>query len=108
MQTPDHNTINNFRSKNLKDTIFMRMKDDHMKNGQLKPAYNLQIGTENQFFVHYDFFPNPTDFLTFIPFNNGFQERYKKMPKKQVSDSGYFMENNDIEAFTRQKIFTQN
>ena len=26
----------------------MRMKDDHMKNGQLKPAYNVQISTENQ------------------------------------------------------------
>ena len=30
----------------------MRMKDDHMKNGQLKPAYNLQICTENQFISH--------------------------------------------------------
>lgn len=27
----------------------MRMKDDHMKNGQLKPTYNAQIGTEGQF-----------------------------------------------------------
>ena len=30
---------------------FMQMKDDHIKNSQLKPAYNLQIGTENQFFT---------------------------------------------------------
>ncbi len=27
----------------------MRMKEDHMKNGQLKPGYNLQVGTEDQF-----------------------------------------------------------
>jgi transposase len=86
LQEPDHNTINNFRSSHLKDsinTIFTQVVlllvdmghlsldviyTDGTKNGQLKPAYNLQIGTENQFFTHFDFFPNPTDFLTFIPF----------------------------------------
>jgi len=90
----------------------MRMKDDHMKNGQLKPAYNLQIGTENQFFTHFNFFPNPTDYLTFIPFNNGFKERYQKMPKKEVADAGYgseenyeFMQNNDIEPFVKYPLF---
>lgn len=31
------------------DATFMRMKDDHMKNGQLKTGYNLQIATNNQF-----------------------------------------------------------
>jgi hypothetical protein len=90
-------------SKTDEDATFMRMKEDHMKNGQLKPAYNLQIGTENQFITHFNFFSNPTDFLTFIPFNTGFNERYGKMPKKMVADSGYgseenyeFMQNADI------------
>jgi hypothetical protein len=32
---------------------FMRMKDDYMKNGQLKPGYNLQLGTEGQFVVDF-------------------------------------------------------
>jgi transposase len=98
----------NSYSKTDPDATFMRLKDDHMQNGQLKPAYNLQIGTENQFFTHFDFFPNPTDFLTFIPFNNGFKERYNKMPQKEVADSGYgseanyeFMQDNDIEAFVK-------
>lgn len=36
-------------SKTGPDATFMRMKDDHMRNGQLKPGYNVQIGTENQF-----------------------------------------------------------
>lgn len=31
------------------DATFMRMKDDHMRNGQLKLGYNLQIATNNQF-----------------------------------------------------------
>ena len=99
-------------SKTDKDATFIRMKEDHMKNGQLKHAYNVQIGTENQFFTHFDFFPNPTDFLTFIPFNTGFKERYNKMPEKQVADAGYgseenheFMQNNEIEAFVKYSIF---
>lgn len=32
---------------------FMRMKEDHMKNGQLKPGYNVQMATENQFVLFY-------------------------------------------------------
>lgn len=41
----------------------MRMQEDHMKNGQLKHAYNEQTGTENQFIVHYDFSPiQPTPY----------------------------------------------
>uniref|UniRef100_UPI00186B54AA transposase n=2 Tax=Streptococcus pneumoniae TaxID=1313 RepID=UPI00186B54AA len=47
-------------SKTDPDATFMRMKEDHMKNGQLKDAYNLQIATENQFVLHYDVFSNPT------------------------------------------------
>ncbi|WP_212963340.1 transposase, partial [Cohnella xylanilytica] len=35
-------------SKTDPDATFMRMKEDHMRNGQLKPGYNVQIGTENQ------------------------------------------------------------
>lgn len=102
----------NSYSKTDKSATFMRMKEDHMKNGQLKPCYNLQIGTEDQFFTHFDFFPNPTDFLTFLPFNNGFKQRFGKMPRQEVADSGYgseenyeFMQNNDIESFVKYPLF---
>lgn len=102
----------NSYSKTDPDATFMRMKEDHMKNGQLKPAYNVQIGTENQFFTHYDFFPNPTDTLTYIPFMNGFKERYQQFPKKNIGDSGYgseenyeFMESNGIEPFVKYNYF---
>jgi len=40
-------------SKTDRDATFMRMKEDHMGNGQLKPAYNVQLGTENQFILGY-------------------------------------------------------
>ena len=38
----------NSYSKTDQDATFMRMKEDVMNNGQTKPGYNLQIGTENQ------------------------------------------------------------
>jgi hypothetical protein len=41
----------NSYSKTDIDATFMRMKDDHMLNGQLKPAYNLQYAIENYFIV---------------------------------------------------------
>lgn len=102
----------NSYSKTDPSATFMRMKDDHMLNGQLKPAYNVQIGTENQFFTHYDFYPNPNDTLTYIPFMNTFNERYGFLPKKVVADAGYgseenyeFMELNDIEPFVKYNYF---
>ncbi|MEK3981613.1 transposase [Psychrobacillus sp. FSL K6-2836] len=40
-------------SKTDYDATFMRMKDDHMKIGQLKAAYNVQMATENKFILFY-------------------------------------------------------
>lgn len=102
----------NSYSKTDPDAAFMRMKEDHMKNGQLKPAYNEQIGTENQFIVHYDFFPNPTDTLTLIPFMEGFKQNYEQLPDKVCADSGYgsqenyeYLENNEVEAYVKYNYF---
>ncbi|MBM6544530.1 transposase, partial [Staphylococcus aureus] len=55
-------------SKTDHDATFMRMKEDYMKNGQLKPGYNLQIATNSQFVISYNLFQNPTDTRTLIPF----------------------------------------
>jgi transposase len=54
----------NSYSKTDTDATFMRMKEDHMKNGQLKAGYNVQISSNNQVITNYDTFPNPTDTLT--------------------------------------------
>ena len=58
----------NSYSKTDHDATFMRMKDDYMKNGQLKAGYNVQIATEGQYALAYSLFPNPTDTRTLIPF----------------------------------------
>lgn len=43
----------NSYSKTDPDATFMRMKDDHMQNGQLKPGYNVQASTNNQYLTNY-------------------------------------------------------
>lgn len=102
----------NSYSKTDPDATFMRMKEDAMKNGQTKPGYNLQIGTENQFIIDFRLFPNPTDTLTLIPFFHSFQHRYNRLPSIGVADSGYgseenyrFMQENGIEAFVKYNYF---
>ncbi len=49
--------VRNSYSKTDTDATFMRMKEDHMKNGQLKPGYNVQISTSRQFIVNYTLHP---------------------------------------------------
>ncbi len=102
----------NSYSKTDPDATFMRMKEDAMKNGQTKPGYNLQIGTENQFITDFALFPNPTDTLTLIPLFHSFEDRYNRLPGIGVADSGYgseenyrFMEEHGIEAFVKYNFF---
>src|SRR5699024_11374305 len=49
----------NSYSKTDTGATFMRMKEDHMRNGQLKAGYNLQVASNNQFVLGYDLSPNP-------------------------------------------------
>lgn len=84
----------NSYSKTDTDATFMRMKEDHMRNGQLKPAYNLQISTNRQFILHYSIHPNPTDTKTLATHLLGFEESYHKVPKELVADAGYGSEEN--------------
>lgn len=81
-------------SKTDTDATFMRMKDDYMRNGQLKPGYNLQIATENQYVLAYDLFPNPTDTKTLTPFLDSFLEQHNELPEYIVADAGYGSEEN--------------
>ena len=66
----------NSYSKTDPDATFMRMKDDHMRNGQLKAGYNWQISTSNQYIVNYDIYHNPTDTLTLPHHLNEYKELY--------------------------------
>jgi len=102
----------NSYSKTDPDATFMRMKEDAMRNGQTKPGYNLQIGTESQFITDFGLFPNPTDTLTLPAFLTSFGDRYGRMPGETCADSGYgseenysFMEGNGVEAYVKYNWF---
>src|SRR5699024_5125386 len=79
----------NSDSKTDSDATFMRMKDDYMKNGQLKPGYNVQIATESQYTLAYDIFSNPTDTRTLIPFLDKIEKHFFNLPDYIVADAGY-------------------
>lgn len=81
-------------SKTDTDATFMRMKEDHMRNGQLKPAYNIQISTHNQYITNYTSHPNPTDTATLPSHLEQYHELYNKYPKEVIADAGYGSEQN--------------
>ncbi|MDT0126151.1 transposase [Paenibacillus sp. RRE4] len=72
----------------------MRMKEDHMRNGQLKPGYNVQIGTENQFVVGYSVHQRRTDTKCLKLHLDHQEEMLGQKPKTVIADAGYGSEEN--------------
>ena len=67
----------------------MRMKEDPMRNGQLKAGYNIQMGTENQFILGYSIHQRAGD-------PGCLQEHLEKVrywlgeyPESLIADAGY-------------------
>ena len=102
----------NSYSKTDTDATFMRMKEDHMQNGQLKPAYNVQISTSNQYIVNYTIHPNPTDTTTLSKHLAQHEASFGKAPLVLTADAGYGSEENytlmqekEITAFVKYNMF---
>ncbi len=102
----------NSYSKTDTDATFMRMKEDHMLNGQLKPGYNVQISTSNQFIVNYTIHSNPTDTLTLKSHLEQHESSFGKAPKTLTADAGYGSEENytlleqkEIEGYVKYNMF---
>lgn len=98
----------NSLSKTDPDATFMRMKEDHMGNGQLKPGYNLQVSTHKQFVVNYTLHQRPTDTTTLPGHLRAYAQRYGRAPKTICADAGYGSEENyelleeqAVEAFVK-------
>lgn len=81
-------------SKTDQDATFMRMKEDYMGNGQLKPGYNVQISTENQYITNYGIYQKPGDTTTLIDYLESFNRKYHRQSDEIVADSGYGSEQN--------------
>src|ERR1700744_4784559 len=102
-------------SKTDPDATFMRMKEDHMKNGQLKPGYNVQISTNHQFIASYSLHQNPTDTRTMIPHLQEHIGKYARKPNTVTADAGYgseqnyqWLENKRITAYVKHNQFDRN
>ena len=80
-------------SKTDPDATFMHMKEDHMRNAQLKPGYNIQLGIEGEYITGVSVSCERSDQLTLIPFmenlrNHGIEYR------DVTADAGYESEEN--------------
>lgn len=94
----------NSYAKSDPDATFMRMKEDAMLNGQLKPGYNVQIATENQFITNYGIFQRSTDTGTLIDFLESFHKKYGLQSREIVADAGYGSQQNYEYMFSKGMI----
>lgn len=99
-------------SKTDPDATFMRTKEDHMMNGQLKACYNPQISTENQYITHYSIHQTPGDTTTLVGHLESFESYYGYQSNVVVTDAGYgseenyeYLEEKGIEAYVKYNYF---
>lgn len=105
----------NSYSKTDNDATFMRMKDDHMKNGQLKPAYNVQLAVEAEYVVGVGVYSNCNDLGTLKPMLESILHHNTKITiKRLIADAGYESEENyaylgskNIECFIKPQNYEQ-
>ena len=82
-------------SKTDHDATFMHMKEDYMRNGQLKPGYNVNVATCSDFIIGSYISSDRNDVHTLIPFMEQLQKNYEgKNIGSVVVDSGYESEEN--------------
>lgn len=79
----------NSYSKTYMDATFMHMKDDHMRNAQLKPGYNVQIGVDSEYIVAVDIFQDRNDVWTMVPFLKHMEKQLEFRYPSVTADSGY-------------------
>jgi transposase/endonuclease III len=102
----------NSYSKTDNDASFMRMKEDHMLNGQLKPGYNFQISTNNQYIVNYSLHATTADTTTLQEHTELYKKQYNQLPGIITADAGYgseenyqYLKDNDIENYVKYNYF---
>ena len=102
----------NSYSKTDPDATFMRMKEDQMKNGQLKPSYNIQLSTESNFITNYSIHQRPGDTATYKEHLLNYRQKYGHYPVRAIADAGYgslenyeFLDENQIESYVKYNYF---
>jgi hypothetical protein len=70
------------------------MKDDHMRNSQLKPGYNVQIGVSGEYIMGLDISSERSDQLTLIPLLERMEAGLGQRHDSIIADAGYESEEN--------------
>ena len=98
----------NSYSKTDHDATFMRMKEDHMRNGQLKPAYNIQMASNGAFIVGVMGSQKANDLHTLKPFMEQSLRAYGQAIESIVADAGYesvenydYLKNKDLTSYIK-------
>lgn len=83
-----------------------------MRNHQLKAAYNVQMGTEDQFIVGFSVHQASTDTALLIPHLDKLKETLGRLPSVIVADAGYgseenyeYLEGKSIPAYVKYNTF---
>jgi len=104
----------NSMSKTDADATFMRMKEDYMGNGQLKPAYNLQVLVDSNYIIGAHASDDRTDFNTMIPAMNKVKDNLSWNYSAYCADSGYdcqqnfeYLENQKIKPYIKPRDYEQ-
>ena len=79
----------NSYAKTDHDATFMRMKEDHMRNGQLKPGYNVQIAVNSEYITGIEAFSDRSDVRTLRPFLQRLEQFQQARYEEVVADAGY-------------------
>lgn len=79
----------NSYSKTDPDATFMRLKEDHMRNGQLKPAYNVQIAVNSEYITGIELFSQRSDVKTLKPFLQRVEQFHQARYEEVTADAGY-------------------
>jgi len=102
----------NSYSKTDTDATFMHLKDDHMGNGQLKPAYNWQCTTSNQCIIGYSLHQATTDTTVYQEHLQTIKKGLGQLPEANCADAGYgseenyqFLEAAGVEAFLKYNYY---
>jgi len=84
----------NSLSKIDESATFMHLKEDHMRNSQLKPAYNVQIAVDAEYIVATEIFNERNDVNTFVPFMEKIKNQLGFKYMYPTADAGYESEEN--------------
>jgi hypothetical protein len=96
-------------SKTDPDATFMHMKDDHMRNSQLKPGYNVQAASTSEYIVGIQVHSDRNDYFSLVPMLKQLTSSFPEYSiQRLVADAGYeseegyhYLDTHGIQAFIK-------